>query len=849
MYPRIFETDMILKKIATCAFLIFLVFSVDAQKKIQSPDEFLPFKLGEHFTPHHLLVSYFQEVAANSNQMILKEYGRTNEMRPLIYAIISSPENIKNIEAIRLNNLKRTGLLEGTIDDGEKKAIIWLSYNVHGNEAGAAESSMPTLYDLVDTKNKNVQEWLKNTIVILDPCINPDGYSRYSHWNWQVGNKSPNPDPISIEHEEPWPGGRVNHYLFDLNRDWAWQTQVETQQRLKIYHEWMPHIHVDYHEQGENDPYYFAPAAQPYHEYITDWQGDFQHSIGKNNAQRFDQEGWLYFTKEIFDLFYPSYGDTYPMFNGAIGMTYEQAGHGDAGRAILLDNGDTLTLMDRIDHHHATALSTIEVSSKNADQLVDEFGKYFQSMSDQPMGEYKTFVIEGENQTAKIKQLIQLLDQHQIKYGRAKNVNKSLEGFNYINGENTTVKIEEEDLIINAYQPKSVLVQVLFEPEPYLVDSLTYDITAWALPYAYGLEAFALKEKVNINQPFQLKEYQAKKIKELKSYAYLATWEGVSDARFLKSLLEQNVQVRVASEAFEKEGQFYGVGTLVINQGDNRKLGKDFDQIVRTTAKKWKKNISGQQGGYASRGADLGSEKMKLLKQPKILLLTGEETSVNEYGQVWYFFDQVLGQEVTTLKMESLSEINLGDYNLLVMPDGNYDEMELSTFHQIKGWIEKGNKLIAMGNAINFFKNKKDFGLGIEPVNAENTNLKAPLEVYADQERESISSAMPGAIYKLRFDNTHPLGYGFSNYYFSLKTSKTKYPYLKEGWNVGYIDEQPYSIGFVGANLKKKMKETTVFGVQEIKKGNIIYMVDNPLFRGFWEQGNFLFCNAVYLVN
>jgi len=554
-----FKTDIILKKILTCAFLIFLVFSVGAQKKVPSPNEFLPFKLGSHFTPHHLLVDYFQQVAKNSPQVILKEYGRTNEMRPLVYAIISSPENIERIESIRLNNLKRTGLIEGTPDHSEKQAIVWLSYNVHGNEAGASESAMPTLYDLVDTKNKKIQEWLKNTIVIIDPCLNPDGYSRYSHWNWQVGNKMANPDPNSMEHEEPWPGGRVNHYLFDLNRDWAWQTQVETQQRLKIYQEWMPHIHVDYHEQGENEPYYFAPAAQPYHEYITDWQGDFQQDIGKNNAQHFDQQGWLYFTKEIFDLFYPSYGDTYPTFNGAIGMTYEQAGHGDAGRAILLENGDTLTLMDRIEHHKTTALSTIEVSSKNANQLVDEFAKYFESTAKQPVGEYKSFVIKAKGQIAKIKELLPLLDQHQIQYGQAKKGNQTLEGFHYISGQNTSVKIEEGDLIINAYQPKSVLTQVLFEPEPYLVDSLTYDITAWALPYAYGLDAYALKEKVSHNQRFQFKKYQAKKIKELKSYSYLAKWEGVSDARFLKSLLEQNVQVRVASEAFEKEGQFYGV--------------------------------------------------------------------------------------------------------------------------------------------------------------------------------------------------------------------------------------------------------------------------------------------------
>ena len=298
--------------------------------------------------------------------------GETYERRPLYVTYLSSEENMKNLDAIRENNLKSTGVLAGESNTSDI-AIVWLSYNVHGNEASSTEATMQTLYTLLTEK----QDYLKNTVIIIDPCINPDGRDRYANWYNKTKSTPFDIDPQASEHSEPWPGGRANHYLFDLNRDWAWASQQESQARLKIYNKWMPHIHVDFHEQGINNPYYFAPAAEPYHELITDWQRDFQVQIGKNHAKYFDAKGWLYFTRESFDLLYPSYGDTYPTYMGAIGMTYEQAGHGRAGLGVLNDEGELLTLKDRITRHNTTGLSTVEVASNNAKKLNEEFVNYF----------------------------------------------------------------------------------------------------------------------------------------------------------------------------------------------------------------------------------------------------------------------------------------------------------------------------------------------------------------------------------------------------------------------------------------------------------------------------------------
>ncbi|HAD12413.1 MAG TPA: hypothetical protein DCF33_08235 [Saprospirales bacterium] len=463
----------------------------------QPPNDFLPYKLGEQFTPHYLLTDYFEQLAQSTTAtMRLEKYGKTYEGRPLQLAIFSSAENIARLEQIRVNNLRMAGMAEGTPDMSNPIAIVWLSMSVHGNEPSGSECSMDLAYTLATQMDPNIKEWLKNTVVIMDPSLNPDGYDRYTHWQRMASNLIPNTDPQSREHREPWPGGRPNHYYFDLNRDWAWATQTETQQRLKVYHQWLPHVHPDVHEQGINDPYYFAPAAEPMHELITPWQREFQSEIGENNARHFDNNNWSYFTKEVFDLFYPSYGDTYPTFNGAIGMTYEQAGGPRGGRAVEIANGDTLTLADRIAHHRTTSLSTIEVSSKSAKALVDNFRDYYKRTSSQPQGPYKAFVIRETNDPNKVKTLCQLMDQHHIRYGRVGAGLSGIKGFDYTSGKEISASINPNDLVISAYQPHSVMVQALFEPEAKLSDSMTYDITAWSLIFAHGLEAYALKERL-----------------------------------------------------------------------------------------------------------------------------------------------------------------------------------------------------------------------------------------------------------------------------------------------------------------------------------------------------------------
>ena len=835
------------------ATLLLALVSTCVPAQVTPPADFLPHELGETFTPHHLLVDYFQLVAEESPRVTLEQYGTTNEDRPLLLATVSTPENLARIEAIRENNLRRAGLLPGATDPAlDNIAIVWLSYSVHGNEATGSEASMGVLYDLANPDNPQTSEWLQNVVVLLDPSVNPDGYNRYTNWFRQVATESADPNRAVREHDEPWPGGRTNHYLFDLNRDWAWQTQVESRQRMVKYREWLPHIHADLHEQGYTSPYYFAPAAAPFHEYITDWQADFQTEIGQNHAKYFDRNGWLYFTRERFDLLYPSYGDTYPTFSGAIGMTYEQGGGSRGGRAIELPTGDTLTLYDRVAHHRTTSLSTVEIAAREADRLTSQFADYFTSARERPQGEYTTYVVSGSNAPGKLRALTELLDRNGIEYSRATG-STSGNAYNYQTGQSGQASVAAGDLIVSAYQPRGVLAQVLFDPSAVVEDSVTYDITAWSIPKAYGLETYATTTRLDVDtEPYTQADYTDPFAgKDLSTaYAFAIPWEGMYSARYLAALIEAGIQVRTSTMPFSFGERELPAGTLIVNRGDNR-VTPDFAEKMRRITLEYEAPVTVLETGFSNTiGGDLGSGNYGLIGQPKIATLAGEGVYSNDFGQVWHYFEQVLDYPLSIFYRERLDEVLTDDYDVLILPEGRYGftEDELGDLHS---WVRSGGKLIAIGQATGELAGKEGFGLKEKTQKdtlSDEEQQEQLLLPYAGQERRFIAGYIPGAIIDVEMDDTHPLAFGIGAQYASLKTSEDAYAYLEDGWNVGRIRAGTQVTGFVGNEAYTKIQETLNFGVEPMGRGQVIYLVDNPLYRAFWENGKFLFANALFQV-
>jgi len=817
-------------------FFTCLYLSISAQN-LKSPSEFLGYEIGTKFSRHHQVVDYFKHIThEKSSQVKLEKYGETNERRPLFLAFISSDKNIDNLETIRQNNLKRTGIIDGEPSNDEI-AIVWLSYNVHGNEASSSEAAMNTIYKLLTEK----QAWLEKTVVIIDPCLNPDGRDRYVNWFNETASMPYDLDQQAREHDEPWPGGRANHYLFDLNRDWAWATQVETQGRIKQYNKWMPHIHVDFHEQGINEPYYFAPAAEPMHEVITDWQRDFQTQIGKNHAKYFDKNGWLYFTRERFDLFYPSYGDTYPTNVGAIGMTYEQAGHGRGGLGILNDEGNELTLVDRVKHHTTTGLSTVEIAYANAEILTSEFTKFF----DNSNLEVKSYVLQGHPD--KIAAAIDILNKHDIQYGYAKN--GKVKGYKYSTAAEGTINTSSNDLVISTNQPKGKMVKVLFEPKAKLMDSLTYDITAWSIPYAHGLEAITSKSLISSSKTSI--SSNVSNVQKKTATGYIVKWNTINDAKFLAELLKQNYKVRFSEKEMYTSNKSFGKGSLIIVRGENSQI-ENFDEHLVKMANQHQRQLNAIESGFSTSAPDFGSPDLKLINPPKVALLSGKYTSSLSYGEMWHFFEQQLKYPVTSINSDNLNNINLSQYNVLLMPSGYYNSMlKESVLEKLKAWIKSGGKLIAVAGALSSFEGKEGFGLELNKSEAEPNPKENPkLIPYANRERESIKNLITGAIFKTTIDNTHPMAFGYDDSYFSLKLGTKSYKYLENGYNVGYLKEAPKQVsGFVGYNARKKLEESLVFGEKRLGQGSIIYFVDNILFRSFWENGKLFLVNSLFFVN
>ena len=819
-------------KIKFLFIIAFLTFGSIISQTLQTPSQFLGYEIGSRFTRHHKVIDYFKYVSKNSSNVELEKYGETNEHRPLYVSYISSKENILHLENIRKSNLSQTGIIAG--DSNNKISIVWLSYNVHGNEASSTEAAMLTIYELVTTK----QRWLKNTVVIIDPCLNPDGRDRYVNWYQQVKSTPFNINQEGKEHSEPWPGGRPNHYLFDLNRDWAWATQSETAQRIKIYNKWMPHIHVDFHEQGINDPYYFAPAAAPFHEIISDWQRNFQTQIGKNHATYFDREGWLYFTKESFDLLYPSYGDTYPTYMGAIGMTYEQAGHGRAGLGVKTDEGEVLTLKDRAIRHMTTGLSTVEISSSNAVKLNTEFKKFFTNTN----ATYKSYVLKNNNED-KTRRLKALLDTHQIAYENTES--GSVKGYDYSSLKEEKMSVSLSDIVVHTDQPKGKMVKALFEPVTKLEDSLTYDITAWSLPYAHGFKAIASRNKVN--SVLNVKSITIKNNTDKSSYAYISKWNSVADATFLGALLKANITPRFSEKPFSIAGKSYQRGTLIILRNDNK--NDSFDDKLVAIANKHQRKLFSVKSGFVSAGVDFGSYSVKPINKQNIAVLSGKETSSLSFGEIWHFFETQLHYPITNIDASDFENIKYTNYDVIIIPDGNYKKvLTKENLEKLKQWVQSGGTLIAIGNALMPFANKKEFSLKEKKTNEE--KISVDLTPYAGRERKNVTKLITGSIFKSLLDPTHPLAFGYGKAYFSLKLGSTSFEYLKKGNNVAYFDETTKTVsGFAGSTAVKKVPKSLLFGEEKLGNGSIIYMVDNPLFRSFWENGKLFVANAVFLLN
>lgn len=816
---------------------------------VPSPSEFLGYPLGSRFTRYERILDYFEALAAASDRVALERYGTTYEDRPLVLLAVGRPDRIARLDDVRRRHLELAepaGLRQEELSRrlADEPVVVWLGYGIHGNESSSAEAAMATAY-LVAAGQEEVAAWLEEMVVLIDPLSNPDGRERYVTGFEQRRGRVPDADPDAAEHWEPWPGGRQNHYLIDLNRDWAWASQRETRERLNAYRRWEPQVYVDLHEMSRRSTYFFPPSAEPVHARITAPVISWLEEFGRGNARAFDQRGFLFYKAESFDLFYPGYGDSYPALRGAVGMTYEMAGGGRAGQTVRLSDGRMLTLADRVARHLTASMATLETAAANANALLRDF---VQSRRPELQGPASTFLwspLQGEAAP-----LAELLSFHGIEV-RQLGETRELAAVRLDDGGTRRLTgFPAGTYAVSTRQPLGRLAATLLEreailPEPFLerqrerqsegLPAEFYDITGWSLPLAFNLEVWEVA-----GEPAGLAAAVPApgRIEGAGDLGVLLPPQGLTGFRLISRILQAGGLVRQALEPFEVDGRSFPAGTFFLVRRENsEELDRWLAEAVETGAVVHRVGSS-----FTEAGISLGSDRMRVIDRPRVALIGGTGVSPTSFGSLWHLLDQGIELALTRLDLDRLEDVALSGYDVLILPEGSGlgDRLGEGGSERLARWVKEGGTLVAVGDTIEWLREAEltavvdwqepeeepDGGRGGDPETA----------IYT-----------PGAVVATRLRTTHPIAAGIASPPPVLVTgSLVLVPTGRPEQDVlTAAPEEPVLSGFAWPEATERLAGSLLTSVERQGDGQVVLFAQDPAFRLFWRGTMPLFLNAV----
>lgn len=808
-------------------------------EKIPTPKQVLGFEVGEWNVDYEQLIRYFEKLAESSPRVTFEVFGHSYEKRPQVLLTITSPDNIRNLESIKKDRQK---LKDHTanLNYETMPLVMQAGYSVHGNEASGINSSLLAAYHFAAAKE--IEGDLQNIIILIDPSLNPDGYSRYSTWVNSHRSYNLNGDPNNRELGEAWPGGRGNHYWFDLNRDWLLAQHPESRNRVKKFQEWLPNIYLDYHEMGSNSTFFFQPGIPTRdHPLIPKKTVELTEKMAAYHAKAMEDIGSLYYAKESFDEYYFGYGSTYPDIQGSIGILFEQA----SSRGHLQEsNYGPLTFAFTVRNQFRTSVSSFEAAKamrKEINQSMHDF--YKKSIQEAEADIDKAYIFGSESDGARSYHLADMIKQHAIKVF-ALNENITVNGVPFEKGNSYIVPLN---------QPQYKLIRAFFETRNEFQDSLFYDVSAWTMPMAFNLDYMALSSRIlnlanvsPLDENFKMAEGSLKGEKEAYSYGF--GWEGYYSPKAAYQLMQKGYLVRVTNEPIKlaDKTELKRGSILVSMPKDPTKLtSKDLAEEIESLAKETGLTIHALNTGYTG-GINLGSPQIDVLKKPEVALIVSTGVNSLEAGEIWHLLDQRMDMPITLLPIERISSADLNRYNVLVMPNGSYNTLGKSEAEKIKNWASAGNTIIARGNAMRWladqeiakFEFKKD----------EEDEKKTSPKPYGDFTQNTGARMTSGTIFHAKLDITHPIGYGyqkpeiftFRNSNLFLEKAKNEYA------NPLVYSDKPLASGYVHPENLEKIKETGIIQVKKLGSGRVIGMVDNPNFRATWYGTNKLFLNAVF---
>jgi len=850
-------------------------------KKIPSWHNVLGYEPGERITSHAGILRYMEALAAAAPaRMKIFDYGQTWEGRKLLYAAVGSEANIRRLAEIRaamarLSDPRKTSDAEARQLMADLPAIVWLSYGVHGNEISSPEAGLLTGYHLLAARNnKMVDDILAHTVVLIDPLQNPDGRDRFVNYFEETRGLEPDPSPVAAEHREPWPAGRTNHYLFDLNRDWIGLTQPEIRNQIKVLREWFPLVYVDLHEMSGESTYFFSPESDPYNPHLTASQRESLKLFGRNNAKWFDKYGFDYFTRENYDAFYPGYGASWPMYYGAIAMTYEQASV--RGLVLRRSDGTMVTFRDTVRHHFVASLSTLEAAAANREKLLGDFYHYRATAIDEgrkePVVEY--ILPRGRDASATDK-LAGILMEHGIE------VEHATAGFR--SGER---EYPAGTYVVRMAQPSKRLIRTLVDPQipmdAQFVEaeearrkirqrSEIYDVTAWSLPLLFNVEA--VPSRVVVEGQFEpappVRIHPGEMHGAAASVAYLAQWGSEAAGRLLTAALRQDLKVHSSERAFTLNGLKFPTGSLIFKVAGNP---PDLSNRLARLARQSGAAIYGTDTGWVEDGVNFGSHYVVPVKKPAVAMAWDMPVSSSSAGAARFVLERQYGFPVTPIRTSDINTPELSRFDVLILPEGgSYSEwLTDGAVRRLKEWVQAGGTVIALGSAVNFLGEKEVALLETaqeNAVNAAQEEEKKPappaggrvpgMEIAsaADYDKlihttTSLPDSAPGAIAKARIQPGHWLTAGAGDSVYVMVEGRAIYTPLKldKGVNAVYFEaaDRLLASGYLWNENRKQMAFKPVVAVQNSGRGVVVGFTADPNFRGIQDGMNVLFLNAVF---
>ena len=797
-------------------------------ESIPTPESVIGHQVGKWHVTHDKLIQYMEVLAKSSDRITIENRGFTYEDRPLILLTITSKENHQNIDKIKKEHKE---ISDGNKMDDYKNlpVIIYQGFSIHGNEASGSNASLLLAYYLAASKSDFVNDLLENSVILLDPSFNPDGLQRFAYWANTNRNMNLNPDPNDREYNEVWPGGRTNHYWFDMNRDWLPVQLPESRARIKSYNEWLPNILTDHHEMGTNATFFFQPGIPSRTHPLTPMLNqELTKRIADFHVKEFNAIGSLYYSEESFDDFYYGKGSTFPDINGGVGILFEQAS--SRGHIQESANG-ILTFPFTIKNQFTAAISTLKAGLNLREDLIEyQFNFYKDSREESSKLKNKGIIFGDSKDRGKTMYLAEILDRHEIEFYH---INKDLKHKGKLYKKNNA-------FIIPRNQKKSKLINAMFESRTKFKDSLFYDVSAWTFPLAFNLD---YDMNIDMNNAGEVGDYKILNQKiggvtKKTNYAYLMEWHEYNTPNVLNDILSNNMIAKVALKKFKIEGKTFDYGTILIPV-----FNKEIENTYKFLDKIAKDNditIHGVDTGM-SEGIDLGSNNFRRINKKKIALLVGDGISAYDAGEIWHLFDTRYNINVTKLDVRNLSSADISKYTTIIMP--NSKGLNIKNSSKIKKWIEDGGTLVAYKNSIKWIERNELVKYNFKETDrtAENINFEEKRNYFGAQ-------AIGGAIFNAKIDRTHPINFGFKNSSISLFRNSTIFIEAdKDSYNNPIIySDNPLLSGYISKENLDNLKSTVPLKIDKVNKGRIISITDNTNFRAFWYGTNKLLVNAIY---